>query len=108
MEISKIPPIKSILTGVSKKRSATFNPATATRAIQTDTDHDGLDYKNSYNELVVLYEELMKKYEGIKNELEVTKSDLFDSKHRLSSLPFAYRDSYTRAATENRELTKKL
>ena len=108
MELSRGPPLKSITAGVSKKRTAIFEPSRATRSNQTDTDFEALDYKNSYNELVVVHQELEKKYTAIQGELQEVKNDLQEAQHRLATIPFAYRDCYTRAATENRDLTKKL
>lgn len=120
MQLSQGPPMKELMERVQKKRSATFNPLfssrasqvsrpnTVSRGNQTDADAEGIDYKNSYNELTVVHQELMKKYEDLKAKNEEIKGSNEELKYRMTHLPITYRNAYYNTSTENLALSKQL
>ena len=65
-----------------------------------------IDYKNQYNELVVLHEELEVKYRSSKEKFQEAKYIMEEQKFRLDHLPMAYQDGYLQAVARLRRVER--
>lgn len=94
----------------SEGSSEDVKPITISRGVNTTPDlyeQLMLDYKNSYNELLVVHRELMDKYEQTNTRLGEAELIIAEQKHRSTTLPTLYRDQFHGLLLEHRDLTKK-